>query len=240
MRGNLPVTTRNALHLRKQGRKIKRKSKKRTRLSPEDRCEQLVAIGARLFAERPFSDVWIEEVAKQAGVSRGLVYHYFPNKRDFYAAVVRRGAQDALRMTAPDESLPPLERLRTSLDHFLAYVEENENGFRAIHRGQHSADQAIHAVVRESRDLQASRVIEYLNPPGGASPALRLALEGWMNFNNSVILDWLDSPEISREVLLDLTTGSLVGIMIASLRADGSAELPELLDQLQAQLAAAS
>lgn len=212
--------------------------KKRTRLSPDDRREQLVRIGARLFAERPFSDVWIEEVAVAAGVSRGLIYHYFPNKRDFYAAVVRHGSEDAIRISEPDAGLPPLDRLRASLDHFLEYVEKNENAFRAVHRGQHSADDEIRAVVREARDRQAGRIIEYLDPEDGASPALKLALEGWMNFNNSVILDWLeDRRAIEREMLLELMTGSLVGILIAAIRADGSAELPEMVGELQTQLA---
>jgi AcrR family transcriptional regulator len=52
----------------------------RQRLSPERRREQLLQIGARLFAEHPYEDVWIEEVAELAGVSRGLLYHYFPTK----------------------------------------------------------------------------------------------------------------------------------------------------------------
>lgn len=200
-----------------------------------------MVIGARLFAERPFSDVWIEEVAAAAGVSRGLIYHYFPNKRDFYAAVVRYGSEDAIRISEPDSGLPPLERLRASIDHFLEYVEKNENAFRAVHRGQHSADDEIREAVREARDRQAGRVIDYLDPEGGASPTLKLALEGWMNFNNSVILDWLeDGRAIERDVLLELMTGSLVGILIAAMRADGSAELPELLDELQKQLAAVS
>ncbi|MFY9263957.1 MAG: helix-turn-helix domain-containing protein [Solirubrobacterales bacterium] len=195
-------------------------------------------IGAKLFAERPFSDVWIEEVAEAAGVSRGLVYHYFPNKRDFYTAVVRQGTAAAMRLSAPDDKLPPLPRLRASLDHFLEYVEANENGFRAVHRGQHSADEAIRAAVREGQDAQVQRIIDYLDPVPGATPALRLALEGWMNFNNSVILDWLDTRELEREVLLDLVAGSLVGVLVAAMRADGIAELPPLLVELQAQLAA--
>ncbi|MBI5310054.1 MAG: TetR/AcrR family transcriptional regulator [Actinobacteria bacterium] len=218
----------------------KKKTKKRTRLSPELRREQLVEIGAQLFAERPFSDVWIEQVADAAGVSRGLVYHYFPNKRDFYAAVVRHGAQDTLRITAPDPELPPLQRLRDSLDHFLEYVEQRENVFRAIHRGQHSSDEAVRAAVRESRDEQAERIIAHLGPPVESTPTLMLALEGWMHFNESVVLDWLETREIGRDVVLDLMTGSLVGILISAMRADGTAELPEMLEELQLQLQQAS
>lgn len=219
---------------------INRKSKKRTRLSPEQRREQLVEIGAQLFAERPFSDVWIEQVAEAAGVSRGLVYHYFPNKRDFYSEVVRRGAQDTLRITEPDPGLPPLQRLRDSLDHFLEHVEERENVFRAIHRGQHSSDEGVRAAVRETRDEQSRRIVQHLESPVEATPTLLLALEGWMHFNETVTLDWLETREIDRDVVLDLMTGSLVGILISALRAEGTAELPELLAELQLQLEASS
>lgn len=222
------------------GKTIKRKSKKRTRLSPDQRREQLVEIGAKLFAERPFSDVWIEQVAEAAGVSRGLVYHYFPNKRDFYAAVVRHGAQDTLRVTEPDLDLPPLTRLRDALDHFLEYVEEREDVFRAIHRGQHSSDEGVREAVRETRDEQSQRVIKHLGPPVEATPILMLALEGWMHFNESVVLDWLETRLVERDALLDLMTGSLVGILISAMRADGTAELPELLAELQLQLEASS
>lgn len=223
-----------------RGVTIKRKSRKRTRLSPDQRREQLVEIGAQLFAERPFSDVWVEQVAEAAGVSRGLVYHYFPNKRDFYAEVVRRGAQETLRITEPDPELPPLQRLRASLDHYLEYVEERENVFRAIHRGQHSSDEGVRAAVRETRDEQSRRIIDQLDPPVVPTPTLMLALEGWMHFNESVVLDWLETREIDREVVLDLMTGSLAGILISAMRADGTAELPELLAELQTQLEASS
>ncbi|MGW2857715.1 helix-turn-helix domain-containing protein, partial [Streptomyces sp. NPDC001215] len=64
----------------------------RRRLSTGERREQLLAVGARLFSENPYDEVWIEQVAEIAGVSRGLLYHYFPTKRDFFAAVVERAA----------------------------------------------------------------------------------------------------------------------------------------------------
>ena len=78
----------------KQGERTRR------RLSTEERREQLLAVGARLFSESPYDDVWIEQVAEIAGVSRGLLYHYFPTKRDFFAAVVERESERMLRMTA--------------------------------------------------------------------------------------------------------------------------------------------
>lgn len=168
-----------------------------------------------------------------------MIYHYFPNKRDFFAAVVRYGVESAIRTSRPDESLPPRQRLRAGLDQLLAYVERNENGFRAIHRGRHSADEEIRAIVAESRSLHAARIIDQLDPPGGASPALRLALEGWMSFSSEVILDWLETRELARDALLDLMTGALAGIVAAALATEGSAELPGLAGDVRPSAVAA-
>jgi AcrR family transcriptional regulator len=71
-------------------------------------------------------------VAKEAGVSRGLVYHYFPNKKDFYSAIVRYGMRNAFELTAPDTSLPPDQWLTNSVERLLHYVETNADAFRAV------------------------------------------------------------------------------------------------------------
>lgn len=206
-------------------------AKKRTRLSPADRREQLVSIGARLFAEKPFSDVWIEEVAAEAGVSRGLVYHYFPNKKDFFAAVLRKGAEVALAMTAPVDDLPPRERLRHAIKQSLQYIESNENAVRSIYRGMHSADEEVRALVREVRDTQIQRILAYLPPEAASSPRLRLALEGWLQFNQVVILDWLETREIEREDLVDLCVASCVAVLASALQVDPEAGLRRIVDQ---------
>ena len=85
----------------------KERERTRRRLSTGERREQLLSVGARLFSESPYDEVWIEQVAEIAGVSRGLLYHYFPTKRDFFAAVVERESERMMRMTAGD-SAPPL------------------------------------------------------------------------------------------------------------------------------------
>src|SRR6516162_2354683 len=65
----------------------------RRRLSPEDRRAELLALGAEVFGKRPYDEVRIDEIAERAGVSRALMYHYFPDKRAFFAAVVRDEAE---------------------------------------------------------------------------------------------------------------------------------------------------
>jgi AcrR family transcriptional regulator len=91
----------------------------------------------------PYDEVRIERVAEIAGVSRGLLYHYFPAKRDFFAAVVDRESARMLRMTAAVPGLPVREQLTANLDTYPAYVEEHAHGFRAFHRAEASGDRAV-------------------------------------------------------------------------------------------------
>ena len=78
----------------------------RRRLEPQQRREQLLDIGAALFAEKPYEDVFMEDIAARAGVSRGLLYHYYPSKRDLYVAILRRASDRFLARVTPDPQLP--------------------------------------------------------------------------------------------------------------------------------------
>jgi AcrR family transcriptional regulator len=198
--------------------------RRRTRLSPDARREQLVEIGARLFAERPFNDVWIEEVASEAGVSRALIYHYFPNKRDFYAAIIRHGLRNTFDLTAPDESLPPERWLISGIERLMDYVEQNADAFRAVYRGRHSVDEEVREAIREGRDAQVQRMSAMLSPNEPASVTIRMAIEGWIAMFDVLILDWLDNKAIPREQLVQLLGGSLTGIIVTALQVDGRAD----------------
>src|SRR2546427_10743578 len=101
----------------------------RQRLTVDARREQLLGLGMELFSTRAYDEIWIEEIAEHAGVSRGLLYHYFPTKRDFYVAVTRTAAEEVRELTEPDPSLPPDERVRAGIDAFLRYAEEHPQGF---------------------------------------------------------------------------------------------------------------
>ena len=72
----------------------------RRRLSPEDRRAELLSLGAEVFGKRPYDEVRIDEIAERAGVSRALMYHYFPDKRAFFAAVVRDEADRLYEATS--------------------------------------------------------------------------------------------------------------------------------------------
>ena len=82
----------------------------RRRLSPDDRRNELLALGAEVFGQRPYDEVRIDEIAERAGVSRALMYHYFPDKRAFFAAVVRAEGERLFEAT----NSPPQPGLRPS------------------------------------------------------------------------------------------------------------------------------
>ena len=145
----------------------------RRRLSTEERREQLLSVGARLFSESPYDEVWIEQVAEIAGVSRGLLYHYFPTKRDFFAAVVERESERMLRMTAAVPGVPAREQLAAGLDTFLEYVQAHAHGFRAFHRADAAGDQAVRRVYQRALAAQERQILAALaaDPELGPSRA---------------------------------------------------------------------
>ncbi|MFI7005131.1 TetR/AcrR family transcriptional regulator [Streptomyces sp. NPDC050145] len=193
----------------------------RRRLSTEERREQLLGVGARLFAQHPYDDVWIEQVAEIAGVSRGLLYHYFPTKRDFFAAVVRRESERMLRLTAAVPGVPVLDQLGTGLDTFLDYVATHAEGFRAFHRAEAAGDPTVRAVYREGLAAHEAQIRAALaaDPQlAGRLPApdtLGIAVRGWLAFLVAVCLDWLDRPELPRAHVRDLCARTLLGAIAA-------------------------
>ncbi|MGW3651393.1 TetR/AcrR family transcriptional regulator [Streptomyces sp. NPDC000878] len=192
---------------------------RRRRLSTGERREQLLSVGARLFSESPYDEVWIEQVAEIAGVSRGLLYHYFPTKRDFFAAVVERESERMMRMTAAVPGVPAREQLDANLDAFLAYVEEHAHGYRAFHRADASGDQAVRKVYQRALATQERQILEALaaDPEFGRlaeeRPELRLAVRGWLAFTTAVCLEWLRGSELSREQVRELCARALLGTL---------------------------
>ncbi|MCX4767010.1 TetR/AcrR family transcriptional regulator [Streptomyces sp. NBC_01275] len=191
----------------------------RRRLSTEARREQLLTVGARLFSESPYDEVWIEQVAEIAGVSRGLLYHYFPNKRDFFAAVVERESGRMLRMTAAVPGVPVREQLSAGLDVYLEYVETHAHGYRAFHRADAAGDQAVRKVYQRALAAQENQILAALaaDPEFGPlfeqRPDVRLAVRGWLAFTTAVCLEWLRGADLSREQVRELCARALLGVI---------------------------
>ncbi|GAA3809083.1 TetR/AcrR family transcriptional regulator [Streptomyces chiangmaiensis] len=186
----------------------------RTRLDPAARREQLLQIGARLFAEQPFEEVSIEEISSLAGVSRGLMYRYFATKRDLFRAVVQEAADRLVEPTAPDSDLPLEECLTAGLDAYISAFEANAALIRAAYAGAATADEEVRAIIAAQARGHEGNILATLTSMGAVeTPRLRMAVRGWVLMCRMLVLDWLDTREITREELRDLCHRSLLALV---------------------------
>lgn len=203
-------------------------ARKRGRMSTDDRREHLLATGASLLGRHPYDEVSIEQIAAAAGVSKGLLYHYFPTKKDFILAALERGERELAELTAPDPNLPAAEQLRAGLDRFLDFVEEHEAAYSAIFRNRGSGDLEIQAALDRGRGDRLDAMLESLAGWDGAgvplapTPALETALQGWFFFIEGAVLRWLERRDIEREQLRQLLEQTLIGALLAAAATDSS------------------
>lgn len=200
----------------------------RTRLSPEQRTAQLLDIGAELFAASPYEDVHIERVAELAGVSRGLLYHYFPTKRAFFAALMRRSVESVLASTAPDPSLSPVGQLRHGVDAYLAHCAQYPHAVRVLRRGAAAADEEIIKILSEATAAHADRILAVLSPGAEPHPLLVIAVRGWIEFLRTASYEGVEAPAVPRADIRDVCVNALVGVLL-NLPADAR---PEDLDAM--------
>ncbi len=187
---------------------------KRTRLSPEARRAQLIELGAEMLATRRLEEISVEEIADRAGISRGLLFHYFASKQDFHLAVVTKMAAAMLERTAPDLSLAPAEALSASLSAFIDFVSENRDGYVSLLRGAASGDATLRKVFDDTRAEMATRTLvqtPVLGIPTG--PRTRLAVRGWIAFAEEVVINWLADEELPRVELVSLISGALPALL---------------------------
>jgi AcrR family transcriptional regulator len=190
---------------------------KRVRLPPDARRTQLIQLGVQMLATQRLEDLSVEALADQAGISRGLLFHYFRSKQDFHLEVVRACARELLVRTEPDPELPPLEQLQASLGAYIDYVTQNRDVYVSLVRGAASGDAAVREVADETRTEQANRVLKHLDAlglPGAART--ELAVRGWVAFCEEVVISWLSSDQrLPRDELLALLANALPGVVLA-------------------------
>ena len=130
----------------------------RVRLDVDERRSQLVQLGLEHFGERAYDDVSIDAIADAAGISKGLLYHYFPTKRAYYAAVIEEAAARLVESTETDEAAPPLERLQAGLDAYLGYVKQHAKAYATLMRSGVGVDPGIARIVDQTRALFIERL----------------------------------------------------------------------------------
>lgn len=185
---------------------------KRARMENDARRAQLLALGLGVFSNRAYDEVSMEDIARAAGISKGLVYHYFPTKRHFYVAALKEAARQLLEETAPNAHEPADLRLRKGLEGYLSFVEKHARAYTTLMRGGIGVDKQAATVVEKTRAAFMERFFDAPEVANVATPAMRLAVRGWIGFVESTSLDWLERKAITRDALLDLWTRVLFSV----------------------------
>ncbi|MGX9790222.1 TetR/AcrR family transcriptional regulator [Mycobacterium sp. MMS18-G62] len=190
----------------------------RRRLSPDDRRNELLALGAEVFGQRPYDDVRIDEIAERAGVSRALMYHYFPDKRAFFAAVVRAEGERLFEATnaPPDPDASLFGQLRAGVLAYLRYDEEHPHGAWAAYVGMGRSDPVLRGIEDIDNDRQANRIISRINAAVGegmdskVERDLRITIYGWLAFTFEMCRQRLMDPSIDGAQVADACAHALL------------------------------
>jgi AcrR family transcriptional regulator len=181
----------------------------------DERRRQLLELGAELFARHSIDELSMARIAREAGISKALLYHYFPSKHAFFVDALEQAADEVRRRTEPDPELPPAQALAQSLDAFLGWVEENGLAYRKLLASAASVPE-VGALIDDVRERTAQRILAGLGATDGAPPAARAAVHGWLWFMDGAIADWLEHRDLERGELHGLLLGTLVGALGAA------------------------
>ncbi len=187
----------------------------RRRLPPDERRESILHAAARLFGERPFAQVTTVEIAREAGVARGLLNHYFQDKRGLYLEVVRRSVLlPELETLSPARTSGSLaDRVDAAVQWFLDSVDAQATTYFAVVGSEAVADDPeVAALVDHGADLAARHVLHLVGLD--ADDPLEMArVRCYAGLARATLHEWSvrhtlsrqQAHELLRDVLLFLT-----------------------------------
>jgi AcrR family transcriptional regulator len=189
----------------------------RRRLSPEDRRNELLALGAEVFGQRPYDEVRIDEIAERAGVSRALMYHYFPDKRAFFAAVVHAEGERLFQATnnPPEPGLTLFGQVRGGVLAYLHYDESHPHGAWAGYLGMGRSDPVLRGIEDIDNDRQANRILDRIRDAAGDMDStverdLRATVYGWLAFTLEMCRQRLIDSSLDADFIADLCAHGLM------------------------------
>jgi AcrR family transcriptional regulator len=188
------------------------------RLDHDERRRQILMCARRLFSERSYDAVSTTDIAREAGVARGLLHHYFGTKRDLYLEVVRqlvRMPSNPVPLQAPGRGLQHV--IAESVDRWLTMLERNRGTWLAAiaTRGLGGSDPELEAILEEAREQAADRLIEALQTYEAAqAPAeLRAVIHAYSGFAEAASIEWLERERLTRQQLQALLTKTFLSLV---------------------------
>jgi AcrR family transcriptional regulator len=152
-------------------------------------------------------------IAREAGISKALLYHYFPSKQEYFMATLAGGAEALRARVEPDPALPPAQALAEALDAYLGWIEDNADAYAKLFRSAAGVPE-VRELVEGVRAGTAQRILEGLG--AGSNPRARTAVHGWLWFMDGACLDWIAHRDLSRGDVHGMLLGTLAGALMAA------------------------
>ena len=190
--------------------------KRRVRLDNDERRAQLLTLARKAFSDRSYDDVSIDDLAREAKISKGLLYHYFPTKRDLYVAGLTEIADELVdACTNVSEDLPPIDSIRTSIDAYLDHITRHSRAFVSLMRGGIGSDPEVAAVIEgvRARLFDKFLVGSPFTQLIASDARFQTGVRGWIGFVEAASIDWCANPRLSRLDLRELLVQVLFEIM---------------------------
>ena len=188
-------------------------TRKYVRLDPGQRRDQILDAANALFAERGYEEVSVEDIARSAGITRGLVHHYFGGRTDVYLALLERldaVREDSLRQP---EGRSARTRVADSVSRWLDWTEANRLIYLGtIAPGEDIADPEVRRAVANLRGRAVALLATFHADIAEDSPRLRHALECWTGLNRTATRRWLRG-EATRESTQELLASTLEHVL---------------------------
>jgi len=189
----------------------------RTRLSPEERRQQLLRVTSDIIATDGVDNVRIPYVAAAAGVTRPVVYKFFPNRHELIKGVLEDFREDYSRrvpdVEAPDQDLDISTTARAFIDAACDTIEDRGSGGWQLLRSV-GPDQEISTISKEFRKQLVQPWLAPLRVLTGVSEAEASALADVMISGAGEILQrWIDG-EFSRQQVATLLERIILAVLI--------------------------
>ena len=182
------------------------------RLDVDERRAQLIEVGTELFSKHSYEELSMARIAREAGISKALLYHYFPSKEEFFKAALAEGAAELAQLTAPDQSLPPLEQVRTSTRAFVNWIGSRGAAYTKLVQSVGAVPE-LRETMTAIRDLTSARILNGLVPEPERTPAKRAAVRAWLWFMDGVLLDWIEHGDRDADAVADQLVDSLTTLL---------------------------
>ena len=186
------------------------------RLPPAERRQQLIDSALAIAAQEGYENLAFEKVANKAGVTRNLVYHYFPGGRqELLEAAVHRAGELLLDGWVTDPKIPLQQRLETNLNRMMDHASEPTDAWQLYRQGRGTVDDRLLEIARQYRERVIGLIALNQLGTADAPPIVRIALDGFMAYAETVIESAIEE-EMPREQVIELVSGTLMSSMNAA------------------------